>query len=429
MRRELDRLEFADPEEIKRYQERRLRALVRVAAARSPFYRQYFRESGVDHRAIRTLADLTLLPVLSREHLMMRPADFCTYPRRLMWAARSSGTSGEPVTCYRTPGSSMFELSALERQWRWFGVPNHSRRVILRGSDFSTDPAAGLTKHIVGARQLLVSSFHLVADNLDAIMADISAFEPDAIEGWPSSIALLAHLLRDRGQRFPVKAVITSSENMTPGRIQLLEDVFEAPVVDHYGQTERAVLAGCCERGGYHIFPDYSIVELVEMPNARGRWEMIGTPLHNWGFPLFRYRVGDAVTAVPGQQCACGRNFPLIGSIEGRVEDSFTAADGRPLPLPSTVVDGLQGVREAQIAQLDQGKFEVRVVPGVDFDAALTEAAVHHTVERLFGTGQDTTFTIMERIPRSAGGKLKAAVVEGGRANEVRPRSSHRDDT
>ena len=48
-------------------QERRLRALIRLAAVRSPFYRQFFRESGVDWRSIRTLEDLPLLPLMIPE--------------------------------------------------------------------------------------------------------------------------------------------------------------------------------------------------------------------------------------------------------------------------------------------------------------------------------------------------------------------------
>lgn len=414
MRRQLERLEHADSAEISSTQERRLRALVRVVAARSPFYREYFRESGVNPRSIRTLEDLPQLPLLTRDHLLERIDDLRVYPRRLMWTARSSGTSGRPIGVYRTPGASVYELCALEQQWGWFGLRPGARRVILRGSDFAaTEPGTLMTKAIPGARQLLVSSFHLIPSNLDAIMHDVRAFEPDAIEGWPSSIALLAALLRERGEKFPVKAVITSSETMTAGRVALIEDVFSGPVIDHYGQTERVMMAGACEHGGFHVFPDYGIVELLPVPNTESRWELVGTPLHNWGFPLFRYRTGDEVGPAPTGPCPCGRSFPLLGLVDGRIEDSFTAADGRPIPLPSTVVDDLSGVREAQIAQLAQGRFEVRVAPAAGFDERAVDSAIRRNVERYIGVGQHVTLRIMPRMPRSNSGKLKPSVVEG----------------
>jgi phenylacetate-coenzyme A ligase PaaK-like adenylate-forming protein len=413
MRLQLERLQRSDPTEIRRYQERRLRALVRVAAVRSPFYREYFRESGVDPRGIRTLDDLPQLPLLTRDHLLQRSKDFCVYPRRLMWSAHSSGTSGRPITSYRTPGSSVYELCTLERQWSWLGLRPGARRVILRGSGFATTEPGKLTKTIPGGRQLLVSSFHLISSNLDAIMQDVRDFQPDAIDGWASSIALLAALLRERDEKFPVEAVITSSETMTGGQMALIEHVFGGPIIDHYGQTERVMMAGICEHGGYHAFSDYGIVELLPVPGVESRWELVGTPLHNWGFPLFRYRTGDEVGPALTEQCPCGRPFPVLGPLYGRVEDYFTAADGRPIPLPSAVIDNLVGVREAQIAQLARGRFEVRVAPGCGFDAQAVDQAIHRNVEHFIGAGQHTTVRILPHIPRSNSGKLKAAVVEG----------------
>ena len=402
------RLARASAEELRRDQERRLRRLVRWAAVRSPFYRRWFAESGVDPRSIRSLPDLQRLPLLLRRDLVERPEQFRAYPRRLMWHAHSSGTSGSPVTVYRTPGSSVYELSVLERQWGWFGVRPGARRVVLRGSGFASEGV--LTRTVPGNNQLLVSSFHLSPQNLPVISEDLRVFRPEVIEGWPSSINLLASLLRDGGERLPVAAVITSSEMMGGAQRALMREVFAGPVVDHYGQTERVAMAGSCEAGGYHVFPDYGIVELL--PTGPQRWEIVGTPLHNWGFPLFRYRTGDEVGPAPEGPCPCGRAFPSLGSIDGRVEDAFTAADGRTIPLPSSVVDDLVGVREAQIVQRAPGRFEIRVVPGPGFDAAAAESLARHNVERLIGPGQALQFSTMDRIPRSRNGKLKSALLE-----------------
>jgi phenylacetate-coenzyme A ligase PaaK-like adenylate-forming protein len=412
MQRSLRRMESASAEDITRYQERRLRAMVKVAAARSPFYRDWFAGSGTDPSSIRTLDDLGALPLLRREDLVERPERFRVYPRRLMWTAQSSGTSGSVVTVYRTPGSSVFELSALERQWGWFGLPPRPRRVTVRaaGPDPSRDGA--VSKVIAGSQQMVVSSYTLGASTLSRLLADMRAFEPQAIEGWPSSISLLASLLRDRGERFPVAGVITSSEVMTTQQITLMEEVFCAPVIDHYGQTERVTMAGQCQAGGYHLFPDYSITELLPVEGRPGRWEIVGTPLHNWGFPLFRYRTGDEVGQAPRARCPCGRAFPLIGVIDGRVEDSFTSSTGRVLPMPSLILDDLLGVREAQIAQLAPGRFEIRMVPtaATDLEGLRTQAL--RNVERYFGTGQTVSFRVLERIPRARSGKLKPAVLE-----------------
>lgn len=413
MDRSLRRMQWASAEQITRYQERRLRALVRLAAARSPFYRHWFARSGTDPASIRALDDLGKLPLLQRTDLVEGSDRFRTYPRQLTWTAQSSGSSGKVVTAHRTPGSSAFELSVLERQWSWFGLPSRPRRIVLRADDPDTDGSGALTRVIPGARQMVVSSYRLSTVDLPRLVDEMRAFGPHAIEGWPSSISLLASLLRDRGERFPVAGVITSSEVMTREQMALMRDVFVGPIIDHYGQTERVTMAGGCEAGGYHVFPDYAITELIPVEGKSDRWEIVGTPLHNWGFPLFRYRTGDEVGPAPEGHCPCGRAFDLMGTIDGRVEDSFTATDGRVLPIPSIVLAYLAGLREVQVVQLAPGRFEFRMVPMAGFDVGPAQAQALRNIEHYFGSGQETTFRVLEQIPRSPSGKLKSAIVDG----------------
>jgi len=410
MRWSLGRLEWSSAEGIRRYQERRLRALVRVAAARSPFYRDWFAGSKVDPASILTLADLSRLPLLDRSQLVTEADRFCVYPRRLMWVAHSSGTSGRVVTVHRTPGSSAFELSALQRQWGWFGVPHRPRSLLLRSNDPDPRGTGALTRQVPGARQLVVSSFRLSREQLPQLLQQIRTFDPQVVEGWPSSITILASLLHDQGERLPVTAVITSSEVMTAEQLRLMRKVFKGPVVDHYGQTERVAMAGNCEAGGYHEFPDYGIVELLPIEGRTDRWEIVGTPLHNWGFPLFRYRTGDEVGPRPTSPCPCGRPFRLLGAIDGRVEDTFTSANGQPLPLPHTVVKNLLGLREVQVAQLAPGRFEFRLVPIPGTDLAAVQDQARRNVAKYFGPHQTVTFQILDHIPRETSGKLKAAI-------------------
>jgi phenylacetate-CoA ligase len=411
MMRSLALMDHADEETISRYQNRRLQLLVRLAAARSPFYRAWFREARLDPRSVRTVADLAQLPLLDRSHLVTGAEQFLVYPERLLWQAHSSGTSGAPITCYRTPGSSVFELSILERQWSWFGLGRSPRRVILRGA-FSADQGGPSTKLLPGARQLLVWSFGLTPETLPAVVDAIRDFRPDAVEGWPSAITVLASLLHDQGLTVPVRAVITSSEVTTAAQADLMRAVFRGPIVDHYGQAERVAMGGSCEAGGYHVFPDYGIVELLPVPGTPDSWEIVGTALHNWGFPLFRYRTGDHVRSVDPGTCRCGRAYPTLGRIDGRVSDCFTSADGRPLPMPSIVTTDLANVREAQIAQRGPGRFEVRVVPLAGSDLQALNAQIRANVDRYFGPGQAVSVRVVDAIPRTAEGKLKNSVID-----------------
>ena len=285
MRRSLRRMERATPEEITAYQERRLRLLVRLAAARSPYYRRgspgaaSVRQRSGHWRTSSACPCSSAAPGQRRRAVLRLPASPDV-------GHDSSGTSGSVVTVYRTAGSSAYELSALERQWGWFGLPPRSRRILLRRDD--PDPKEdrrlvprGPGRMADGGVQLPVGC----GRPRPAALRD-ARLPPGAIEGWPSSIAILASRLSERGEYFPVRAVITSSEVMTTQQMKLLREVFKAPVVDHYGQSERVAMAGVCEAGGYHAFPDYGIMELLPVAGQADRFEIVGTPLHNWGFPL-----------------------------------------------------------------------------------------------------------------------------------------------
>ncbi|WP_445256057.1 phenylacetate--CoA ligase family protein [Nocardioides aurantiacus] len=416
MRRTLDLLEHAAPDEVRDWQDRRLRRIVAWAARTSPFYRSWFATSDVSPADIRTQDDLPLLPLIDRGDLTADPERFCSYPRRLMWPARSSGTSGQVVTVYRTPGASTYEINALQRQWAWFGLPRGARRVVVRaaGAGLGAEDPDEVATLVPGARQLLVSGYVVAAADPERLLRTVREFRPDAMEGWPSSLSALANLMADRGETLPVRAVITSSEMMTQDQVATLERVFCAPVVDHYGQTERVTLAGGCEAGGYHLFPDYAVTELLPVPGLADQWEIVGTPLHNWGFPLLRYRTGDTVGPTPGGLCGCGRSFPRLGAIGGRAEDSFTAADGRTIPLPATVIDDVQGLEEVQVAQRSPGVFEIRMVPRTGTDVLAVQSEIRGNVDRYFGRGQHVGFVVTGRIPRSPSGKLRPAVLDPG---------------
>src|ERR1700749_3177524 len=80
MMRSLALMDHADEEAISRYQNRRLQPLVRLAAARSPFYRAWFRDARLDPRSVRTVADLAQLPLLDRSHLVTGAERFLAYP-------------------------------------------------------------------------------------------------------------------------------------------------------------------------------------------------------------------------------------------------------------------------------------------------------------------------------------------------------------
>jgi phenylacetate-CoA ligase len=81
--------------------------------------------------------------------------------------------------------------------------------------------------------------------------------------------------------------------------------------------------------------------------------------------PLVRYRIGD-LGILGDVQCPCGRGFPLLRSVEGRIADCFQLPNGT-LVTPKTIataVQGTPGVSRYQVVQESMNKIKIDLMSG-----------------------------------------------------------------
>src|SRR5690606_15188686 len=98
-------VEKADSETIKRMQERKLQQLLEYLRNRSPYYQQLFKRERIDVGSIRSLSDLTRLPMTTKADLQENNEAFrCVDSGRVADYVTTSGTSGDPVLLALTDG-------------------------------------------------------------------------------------------------------------------------------------------------------------------------------------------------------------------------------------------------------------------------------------------------------------------------------------
>ena len=132
------------------------------------------------------------------------------------------------------------------------------------------------------------------------------------------------------------------------------------------------------------------------------------TSFTNDAFPLLRYRLGDVV--VLGEEgCPCGRRFPVVDRIVGRLDDVLVTPDGRRVGRLDPVFKGRRTIREAQVVQETESGVRVRIVPGPDYTDEDGLAVVRELEARL-GTEMRIVVERVEGIERTAGGKFRAVV-------------------
>lgn len=111
-------------EEASAYRDARLNAFVRHCVETVPYYRRWFAENRVDTDAVRTMADLQMLPILTKAEVQADVSDFQseTVPRRQRVATHTSGSTGAGLRFTTTAGGVREQYATWWRYRAWHGL-------------------------------------------------------------------------------------------------------------------------------------------------------------------------------------------------------------------------------------------------------------------------------------------------------------------
>jgi phenylacetate-CoA ligase len=161
------------------------------------------------------------------------------------------------------------------------------------------------------------------------------------------------------------------------------------------------------------MFPEFGIVELIgkdEKPVTKENkiGEIVGTGFHNYIFPLIRYRTGD-LGIYTKKKCPCGRHYPLLKKIEGRLQEFVISKTKQLVPLTgvySLVASCSSNVRECQLFQDKVGELVLNIVKTQNYSKADDEI-IKKSFKKRFGNQFNLTFCYVNQIPRTKGGKYQ----------------------
>lgn len=395
----------------------RLAAILQHAFKNVPFYRKWIRKGSITSHDVLDLKYLRALPIVSKEQLRERPSDFIAenFPTSKLIKISTSGTTGKTLGISVDYDSRRHGYAFFSRLKEWAGINSMLPSVTFAGRmivrpDTITPP---FWRYNRAMNNYLFSSYHLSPQNLPYYVDALLKIRPNFIDSYPSSIYIIAKYMQENGLHgvYP-RAIITSSETLLAHQRELIETVFRCRVYDQYGSAEQVVFISQCEKGTYHVHPEFGIVEFLRddgSPAKPGEMaRLICTGFTNLAMPLIRYDIGD--TAILSEErCLCGRNFPVIEKLVGRTDDILVTPDGRRIGRLDPVFKGLTSVKEAQIVQVAIDKVIVRVVPGGTFVESDRRAIMDELSKRLGPFVEIGIETVLE-IPRTNAGKFRAVV-------------------
>jgi phenylacetate-CoA ligase len=374
LRREFERSQWSSERELVLYQEERLRRVVAHAYKHVPYYRDLFQHLGLKPTAIQTLADLSRIPILSKNILRHE------FPRlraagRSGRELRTSGTNGAPVRVLMDKSANVLEFVYYWRQFSWAGYRLGDRFAELTSHFFlKRESCADQLIHRQRlSNRLLLNSLNLGQENVRLFAGALRNYRPRFLKGIASALYYFALFLRElRVDGIALQGVFSTGEVLTRHQRSTIEGTFRCKVYDLYGHMERTVAVSECPKGNMHIHPEYGILELTgkipvgpASPSGDQIYQarVVGTSLHNFCMPLLRYDVGDIVeVADPQSPCPCGRRMPRLHRILGRQEDVVIRPDGHVVTALFIVFDQVPEVAQGQIVQTDNDRLCIRVV-------------------------------------------------------------------
>ena len=397
------------------YQTYQLRNLVAIAAERVPYYQRTWKADQVKAAMD---GNLTALPLLEKDPIRKDASDFI---RSDLWHTRyytnlTSGSTGTPIATLWTAEEIRDSLAVREvRSANWAGVSFKQPRATFSGRMVEPNPnSKGPYYRFNSAeRQVYFSPFHLRADTAHFYVEALRKHHIEWMTGYAVSYYLLAKFILQQGLQVPpLKAIITTSEKVTPEMRSVMEKAYHCKVYEEYSTVENALFASECEHGRLHVSPDVGIVEILRpdsSPCGSGEvGEVVTTCLMRTFQPMIRYRLGDLAAWDP-EPCPCGRSMPVLKEVVGRIEDVVVGPDGRQMVRFHGIFVNQPHVMEGQIIQESLDHIHVKVVPTEGYGDSDDQDIVHRVQQRL-GQNVNVTVEVVNAIPRTNSGKFKAVV-------------------
>jgi phenylacetate-coenzyme A ligase PaaK-like adenylate-forming protein len=411
----LEQSQWLDRDRLVELQGRKLAGILKWTQEHSGFYRRFWKEAPPERRAASRYPELDGLPVVTKEDLRGRAGEFPLPSHRgRMVTVKSSGSTGEPMTYYRSMEQESWFWALRMRMWQWGGyVPGEPYLTL------NLNPRLRWKKRLQDV--IFRCSYHGFNANhadVEAVLRDLRGKKVRTLVGYASSLYLLSQAMLRTGAAAPtVRGILATGDSLFPSYRETIEKAFGVGVTDYYGAGgEGFHLASQCEkRGLYHLHLENSVIEFLRngKPAAPGEaGEVVVTQLDNRAMPLIRYATQDLAVTTSQAACPCGRALPLIESIQGRVPDIVMAPDGSALVVHffTILFEYLPGIRQFQIVQEQGDRILARIVRGADYSAEAMEARIRDAVGRSTHGSLAVDFEYVPEIPLSRSHKRRFVV-------------------
>lgn len=334
-------------------QNRKLRAVIRYAYEKVPYYTKLFQSAGLSPDDIQTIEDLHCLPITTKDDL--RTAGVGQIIARGVdpascYVVHTSGTTGKPFKVYLSRSDLKTRKLIEFRTLLSIGFRPNDRMTVLGPEYLHT---VRFHERLGFYRSMNISSTLPLEDQIKMLKRS----RPTILWAYPAVLKAVLHSVNYRLDTLAhPRVLITSSGIRDEFLMARIKDTLEMEVFDFYGANEVGRIAWeCPAHEGLHLNGDHLVFECLNsnQPAEAGiPGEVIVTSLNVWAQPFIRYRLGDNCV-FKGRPCSCGSAYPLISALLGRSNDLIRLPSGKilsvdPLEFILRKVDSIEQFRIVQ---------------------------------------------------------------------------------
>lgn len=294
-----------------------------------PFYRNRFKEKGIEPGDIGSVDQLKELPFTTKEDLRENyPFGLFTVPQSdVVRIHASSGTTGKPTVVGYTRQDIDIWSEVVARSLTMADIHSGDTIQVAYGYGPFT---GGLGLHY-GAERVGATVIPISSGNTRKQLQFMTDFNATVLACTPSYAAHLGESILKEGispEDVKLRVGVFGAEPWTNEMRKEIEKLLRIKAYDIYGLSEvigPGVSMECECQCGSHIFEDHFIPEIIHpetlevLPDGE-IGELVFTTVSKEAMPLLRYRTRD-LTRLYREKCACGRTLVRMEKCLGRSDD------------------------------------------------------------------------------------------------------------
>ncbi len=391
---------------------RKLRELLAHCEAEVPYYREMFQEIGFKPEHVRSLRDLLVLPILTKDIVRREGGRMIArnYKDRLL-IHHTGGSTGVPLTFFRHKEYEELGYAGVLRNFRECGWKVGEPIAQFWGfGKAQLDAGAFITEIKASVSRLYrFNAFDVSSEGVTRWCERLSRVRPTVLFGYASTIYLFARQVHESGLSLHgIKGIFSTAEPLYDFQREFIQQVLQAKVYNTYGSTEILDVACECSHGKMHLRTDSAVVEVEANQDGSGS-HLIQTSLNNFAMPYLRYRNDDRGDLLE-EDCDCGNHAPLMTFPLGRTFGNFSTPGGKIVHGQYFVklMYDLVGVDQFQFHQVSLNRIILKAVKNAKFDAATAvrmDAALEQS-KKMMGGDVEVKLEYMAEIPTTGRGKF-----------------------